>query len=74
MVLLKTKRFFSMLDENFCESGLKTLSVFVQYISTPTIEVLILGCQNCVHFKMRHDEAVIALNCKIVTNYELMVG
>jgi hypothetical protein len=58
-----------MLDGKFCESGLKTLPVFVQYINTPTIEVFTFGYQNFVHFKIRHDEAVIALNCKIVTNY-----
>jgi hypothetical protein len=62
-----------MLDEKFCESGLKALSEFLQYINTPTVEVFTFRCQNCVHFEIRPDLAVIALICKIVTNYELMV-
>ena len=71
--IAESKRFLSMLDEKFCESGLKTLPVFLQFINTPTVEVFTFGCQNCVHFRIRRDLAVIALNCKIFTNYELMV-
>jgi len=67
--IVENKRFLSMLDEKFCESGLNTLPLFVQYISTPTVEVFTFGCQNCVHFKIRPDLAVIALNRKIVTNF-----
>jgi len=71
--IAESKRFFSLLDEKFCESGLKTLPVFLQFINNPTVEVFTFGGQNCVHLTIRHDVAVIAFNCKIVMNYELMV-
>jgi hypothetical protein len=62
-----------MLDETFHESGLKTLPVFLQFTNNPTVEAFTFGCQNCDHFKTWHVVTVIILDCKIVTNYELMV-
>ena len=69
--IAESKRFMSMLDEKLCESGLKTLTVFLQFICNPIVEVFTSGCQNYVPFKIWYDVAVISLNCKIVTNYEL---
>ena len=62
-----------MIGENICESGLKTLPVFLQFINTPTVGVSTFGCQNCGPFRIRHIVAVVILDWRIVTNYELMV-
>jgi len=50
--IAESKGLFSMLDEKFRESGLKTLHVFLKFINTTIVEVFTFGCQNCVHFKI----------------------
>ena len=52
---------------------IENLASILQFINAPSVEIFTFGCQNCVHFKIRHDVSVIAVNCKIFTHYELMV-